>query len=308
MTNFDYDLLIIGGGAAGLTAAIYAVRYNLKTVVVSADFGGQILNTGEIENWPGTKSITGGELSKAYEEHARSLGAELVTGYVKSITSGEGFSVELEDKTLKVKSVILTSGAKHKKLGIKGEEEFSGRGVSYCATCDGPFFKNKVVAVVGGGDAGVTGAIDLTANASKVYLINRSESFRAKPAYVDALKKNPKVEVILNTNVVEAKGAGKLTTIALDKPYNGAPELLVDGLFIEIGFLPETTIVKELGIEFDEQGYIKVEKDQATNIKGLFAAGDVTDASNRFAQLVTAASEGAIAAEAAFRYIQDQNS
>lgn len=305
---YDYDLLILGGGAAGLTAAIYAVRYNLKTVVVSASFGGQILETGDIENWPGTPHITGPELSRAFEEHARSFGATLLNAFVKDIKRVEdGFEVQTDypdAPSLAVKAVLLCAGAKHRKLEIKGESELAGRGVSYCATCDGPFFRNKVAAVVGGGDAAITGAIDLAHNASKVYLIHRRQELKAKPAYVDLARKNPKIEFILDTSVIEAKGTNKLESIILDKPFNGSSELKVDGLFIEIGFMPETSLARNLDIKFDEQGYVAVGNDQSTNIPGLFAAGDLTNAANRFSQLVTAAAQGAIATEAVFRYLQ----
>ena len=307
----DYDILIVGGGAAGLSAAIYVVRYNLSTLVVSSDFGGQILETGDIENWPGIKRITGPELSRAFEDHAKELGAKLVQGFVKGIKKVEGgFSVSIDSLELQsvfVKAVVLSAGAKHRRLGIKGEKELSGRGISYCATCDGPFCKDKVIAMVGGGDAALTGAVDLTAHATHVYLIHRRGEFRAKPAYVEAARKNPKIEFIFDTNIIEAKGKNLLEGVVLDKPYKGSNELAIQGLFVEIGFLPETSLVKDLGVEFDEQGYIKVGADQSTSVPGVFAAGDVKNASNRFAQLVTAASEGAIAAEGAFRYIQNVN-
>ncbi len=309
MTNsYDYDVLIVGAGAAGLTAAIYAVRYNLKTAVVSFDFGGQILETGEIENWPGIKSILGRDLSASFEDHARSLGTVLLQGTVKKITKEDRyFKVEVDGvdapSVIKAKSVILTTGAKHRKLGIKGEKELVGRGVSYCATCDAAFFKDKVVAIVGGGDAAITGAIDVANHASKVFIIHRRLELKAKPAYVDMARENGKIEFIMDTNVVEAKGSTKLEVIVLDKPYKGSDTLAVDGLFVEIGFLPETTLARELGLEFDEKGYVKVNSDQSTNIPGLLAAGDLTNASNRFAQLVTAAAEGAVAAEAAYKYL-----
>ena len=309
--TFDYDVLIVGGGAAGLTAAIYASRYNLKVIVVSFDFGGQILETGDIENWPGIKKISGHELSHSYEAHAKELGARLVHGTVTNITPEEiGFVADVDSgelKRLSVKAVILCAGAKHRKLGIKGEHELAGRGVSYCATCDAPFFRDKVVAVAGGGDSAVNGAVDLASNASKVYLIHRRKEFRAKPAYVDLARKNERIESILDTNVIEARGEGKLEEIVLDKPFDGQDVLRVDGLFIEIGFMPETTLSKGLGLKYDENGYIIIGKDQSTNVPGVFAAGDITNGSNRFAQLVTAASEGSIAAEGAFRYIQSLN-
>ncbi len=303
---FVCDLLIIGGGAAGMTAAIYAVRYNLKTVLVSKDFGGQILNTGEIENWPGSKKIMGPELAQNYEEHARSLGAELVSAFVESLKKVDGGFEAFTDSgdeysRIIAKSVILTSGANHRHLGVKGESEFSGRGVSYCATCDGPFFRNKVTAVIGGGDAAIGGALDLANNASKVYVIHRRADFRAKPGNVDKAKANPKIEFILDTNLTEIKGSTKVEAVTLDKPYNGSTELKLDGVFIEVGFVPENTLAKGLGVEITDTGYIKVTEDQSTNVEGLYAAGDVTTASNRFAQLVTAASEGAIAAEAVFK-------
>ncbi|MEK7595617.1 MAG: FAD-dependent oxidoreductase [Patescibacteria group bacterium] len=307
MSVSNFDLLIVGGGAAGLSCAIYAVRYNLRTVVISSDFGGQILETSDIENWPGIKSITGSMLSKNFEDHARSLGASLVYGFVKAVKREEkNFRVETDANGFEevfVKSVVLTSGAKHKKLGIRGEKELSGRGISYCATCDGAFFKNKVVAVVGGGDSAITGALDLASNAAKVYVIHRRDVFKAKPSYVDAARAHPKIDFIMETNLVEVGGSNKLEYVILDKDYKDSNRLLLDGVFVEVGFLPETELVRNLGVEFDDQGYLKVAKDQSTNIPGLFAAGDVTNASNRFAQLVTAASEGAIAAEASFRYI-----
>lgn len=310
MANKDtYDVIIIGGGAAGLSAAIYAVRYNLNTSVISTDYGGQILETGDIENYPGFKSISGPKLSQKYREHAKSLGAKLITERVKDIKildnkSKRLFEIKTDDKKYTARSLIITAGAKHRKLDIPGEKELAGRGISYCATCDGPFFKDKTAAVVGGGDAAVTGAIDVVSHAKKVYLIHRRDNFKAKPGYMDQAKSNAKIEFVLNTNVIKAKGDKVLESIVLDKPYKGKKELKVDGLFTEIGFLPETKLSKKLGIELDKQGYIRVGKDQSTNIKGVFAAGDITNASNRFAQLTTAVSEGSIAAKGAYRYLQ----
>lgn len=307
---FDFDVLIVGGGAAGLTAAIYSVRYNLSTLVVSADFGGQILKTGDIENWPGIKKITGPQLSQNFYDHAEALGAKLAQGTVKSIVKENiGFTAVLDSgfkDSVKVRSVILCAGAVHRKLGIPGEEALAGRGVSYCATCDGPFFRNKTVAVVGGGDSAVTGALDLSSYVAGIYQVHMLNDFQAKPFYVDALKKNPKVEILMGTKVVEAKGEGKLEAVILDKPFNGSTELKVDGLFIEIGFLPENSLAKQLGLEIDGRGYIKVQPDQSTSVAGVFAAGDVTNNSNYFAQLVTAAGEGSVAADSAFRYLQMQ--
>jgi len=318
--NKQYDVIIIGGGAAGLSASIYAVRYNLKTLVLSKDFGGQILETSEIENYPGFSSIKGPELSENMKKHAEGLGAKLKMEEVKNISTEELFQVTTDSSEYTSKSLIYALGAEHKKLGIPGESELAGKGVSYCATCDGPFFKDKVVAVVGGGDAGVTGAIDVANYAKKVYLIHRSKDFKAKPANVDEAKKLPNLEFIPETNVTKAlkrSEIGKkspppplsefLGAVELDKPYQDKTTLEVDGLFIEIGFKPASKLALKLGIDLDEKGYIKVGEDQSTNIEGVFAAGDTTTGSNRFAQLTTAVSEGSIAAQAAYHYLQKRS-
>lgn len=299
-----YDVLIVGGGPAGLSAAIYASRYNLKTLVLSPLFGGQITESIEVENYPGTEKATGIELMESWKKHAELFDAETKSEAVESIneeidSDKKYFRIKTNKDKYLAKSVIYSAGANHRHLGIKGEKEFASKGVSYCPTCDGMFFMGKTVAVIGGGDAALRGVQVMIRYSDKIYLIHRRDEFRAEPILVDRIKKESKVEILTPHTVKEIKGDDTVTSIVLDNDS----EIEVNGVFIEVGNIPATKLVENLNIDLDDTGYIKVNKDQSTNVEGFFAAGDVTTGSNKFRQVLTAASEGAIAADSVFKYV-----
>ncbi len=294
-----YDTIIIGSGPAGLTAAIYTVRYNLKTLVIGQDFG-LITEAHKVENYPGFESASGFEIMEKINAHAVKLGAEIVNDTVIGIEKKDEFIVKTGSKKYQAPTVIIASGTKKRKLNIPGEEEFLGKGVSYCATCDGPFFKNKIVGIVGGNDSAAIAAELIVQYAKKVYIIYRKEELRAKPALVSGIKKNKKIEIINNTNVVKVGGDDILKKAIFD---NGK-EMELDGLFIEIGTIPVTALTDPLGVRLTNAKFIETNEDQSTNVKGVFAAGDITTNSNNLRQMITAASEGSIAATSVFNYIK----
>ena len=294
-----YDLLIIGTGAAGLTAAIYGRGYNLKTAVFGELPGGTVGEADEIQNFPSYKLIKGFELAKRMMDHAKDSGAEIKFEKVLEIKkkSNEFIVITNKDNYLS-KKVIIATGLDVKKLGLKKEKEFLGKGISYCATCDAGFYKDKIVGIVGGGDAALTSAMLLSKFAKKVYIIyRRNKFFRALPVYINKIKENKKITSIFNSNVKELLGNEKLTGVLLDTKK----KIKLDGLFIIIGGSPNVNVAKNLELETDN-GYIKVDKFQRTNIKGLFAAGDVTN--NHLKQIITACAEGAIAADSAYNELE----
>ncbi len=301
-----YDVVIIGGGPAGLSAAIYAARSLLDTVVISKDFGGQVLDAHLVENYPGFPSITGAELMARFREHAEKFGAELVQAEVKEIRRENNEFVVITDKgETRALALIYAAGSTHRKLGVPGEKEFLGKGVSYCAICDAALFRNKVVAVVGGGNTAFMDAELLTEYAKKVFLIHRRRGFRAEPIYVKRLQKNPKVEFVIPYVVVEILGDRKVTGVKIRNRETGEEKILpVDGVFIDIGMVPQTDLLRPLGVELSEKGYVIVKEDMSTNVPGLFAAGDVATGLNNVHQIVTAAAKGAVAALSAYNYIQ----
>ena len=305
--NDLYDVIIVGMGPAGLSAAVYASRFKLKPLVIGKLPGGLVSESYKVENYLGFPSITGAELANKFVSHAKSFGVEMKEGQevveIKKID--DVFEVKTNwGQTFKGKTILLAHGLKRRKLGIPGEDEFLGRGVSYCAVCDAFFFRDMVTAVVGGSDSAVTGALQLADVAKKVYIIYRRDKLRALPVWVERALSNPKIEVIYNTNVVEVGGKDKVEYVILDKPYKGSTKLEVDGLFIEIGFEPDLTLIKQLGVETDENGFVKINQDCSTNVEGVWAAGDITNGSNNLRQIITAAAEGAIAAESIYLYLK----
>lgn len=302
-----YDVLIIGQGCAGYTAAIYAARYKLSTFLVGEVAGGLGITAAEVGNWPGDIEITGPDLMEKFHKHAASF--EEVTIHnarVDAIEKGESvFSMQLNDgTTVQGKTLIFAMGSNKRHLHVEGEERLSGKGVTYCATCDAFFYRNKTVAVIGGGDSAVEGAAIAAQVAAKVYLIHRKSDFRAEPYWVERVKSKDNVEFVLDTNVVEILGDQKVSGVRLDKPFQGSDTLAVDGVFIEIGATPATNLATALGCEVDEKGYLKVDNSMKTTVSGIFGAGDITNGSNYFAQFTTAAGEGATAANSAFHYLQ----
>jgi len=306
MSENIFDVAIVGSGPAGYSASVYASRYNLRNVVFGKLPGGTISEAHKVCNYLAFEEITGLELSDRFSSHAKNFGAEIQNKSVVDIKKvGDIFKIYTEsDNIFEAKSVILATGTKRKKLAIPDEDKYIGKGVSYCATCDSNFFKEKMVAVVGGSNAATTAALLLSEVATHVYIIYRKDSLRGDQKWVEAVLQNKKIEVIYNTLVIGLKGNGKLEGITLDTEFNGGKLLKVDGLFIEIGSEPNGDLPLKLGLKTDEVGYIETEDDQSTNIEGIWAAGDMTTNSNRFQQVVTAVSEGAIAANSVYQYLK----
>ncbi len=295
-----WDVVIIGAGAAGVAAGIYSARYMLKTIVVSENEGGTLLEAAEIENYPGFPLILGPDLARKFIDHLRKYDVPILRSRVTDIIRKEDglFLIKgTRGLELKAKTVILALGTVRRKLGVPGEEEFAGRGVSYCTVCDIPLFKGKVVAIVGGGDSALQGVLLASRHASKVYLIHRRDRFRAQPIYVEQAKKLDNVEFVLKETVVEIGGSNKVEWVRL----RSGRILKVDGIFIEIGEEPPREFLEKIGLELDEKGFIKVREDMSTNIPGIFAAGDVTNIPLK--QIVTAVYTGARAATSAYEYI-----
>jgi thioredoxin reductase (NADPH) len=306
-----YDVIVIGSGAAGFTAGIYAVRYNLKTLLIGKETGGQMAEAYEVDNYPGLLNIKGLELGNKFREHAEKLGVKIeLFSEVKEIRKdGKKFRIKTDGgKEFSSKSVIFATGSKKRKLGIPREEELAGRGVSYCATCDGPFFKDKTIAVIGGGNAAVKSAVMLAEHAKRVYLIYRKgyEKMKAMPYWKEIAKKSKKIEMIFDSVPHELAGREKLEGIRIRNSSGKETIIEVEGMFVEIGSLPETSIAKNLGVKLDDKGLVVVRPDMSTNVKGFFAAGDMTTGSNHFEQIITSAAEGAIAANSAYNYLRGE--
>lgn len=299
-----YQLIIVGTGPAGLAASIYASRYRIKHVVVGKEMGGLAATAHVIENWPGTKKTSGRDLMKSFRDHAKSLGGEILNDAVTEIKKDEkGYCVKtMGGKKIVGQALLLAMGTEHRQLKVPGEKEFLGKGVSYCAACDGFFFKNKTIAVVGGSDCAAISATFLADIGQKVYIIYRKNQLRCEPIWQERLNKNPKVVIINNVEIKEIKGKDKVESIVFD---NGK-ELSVDGVFIEIGAEPNVAMLKSLGIKLDDKNHIIIDAGGATNVKGVFAAGDITTGSNKFRQVITAAAEGVIAMVSAAEYIKKQ--
>lgn len=301
----EYDLIIIGSGPAGLTAAIYASRAQLDFIVIekSGMSGGQIINTYEVDNYPGVPNISGFELASKFRAHCDNQNVVFITGDVT------GFSVEGEIKTITMdeketysaKTLIISTGAVYRKLGVKGEEELLGMGVSYCATCDGAFFKNKIVAVVGGGDVAVEDAIFLSRICNKVYVIHRRNEFRAAKSLINNLINLENVEILWDSTVEEITGTDVVGGIVVKSLETSEHKnLKVDGIFIAVGNMPSSDIYKEF-VATDSSGYIIAGENCETNVKGIYAAGDIRTKELR--QVITAAADGANAITAVERYL-----
>jgi len=301
-----YDLIILGAGPAGMAASIYASRYKINHLIIGGVFSGSLFKAHKIENWPGEKSISGSDLVAKFYEHAKSLGAEVIEEKVVEVSKNNGvFTVKINlNKTYQTKAILIALGTKHRKLNVPGEEEFLGKGVSYCAVCDGAFFKGKTVAVVGGSNSAAMAAEMLSEYAEKVYIIYRKKPMRCEPVVLERLKKNPKIEIVYNTNVTKVSGDKRVELIEIDNKYKNSDKIKLDGLFIEVGSVPFIDLAKELGVEIDKSGCIIIEASGATNIEGVYAAGDITNGSNGLRQIVTAVSEGAIAATSIYGYLK----
>ena len=299
-----YDIVIIGAGPAGLTAAIYARRAAKKVLVLEAKvYGGQIVNTLDIENYPVEEHISGFDFATKLYNQAKNLGAEIVFEKVTGIEiSGEQKKVITDNNVYKARSIIIATGSENRKLGLSNEEQLTGKGVSYCATCDGAFYKNKKVAVVGGGNTALEDALYLSDIASKVYLIHRRSEFKGEGTTVNRLKEKNNVEFILNHNVTKLNSDGKLESIEVTGIDGATKTIDVDGLFVAVGRMPENQAFADL-VKLDDAGYIEAGEECHTNIEGVFVAGD--NRTKNMRQLVTATSDGAIAAGEAVKYISN---
>lgn len=298
------DLIIIGGGPAGLTAAIYAGRAKLQTLLLeNMILGGQVRNSFTIENYPGFKSIEGSKLADLMQEQASEYGAEIDEfDLIEKITlSDEEKIIETETYIYKPKAVIIATGAVPKKLPVKGEKEFAGRGIHYCAVCDGAMYEGKNIAVVGGGNAALEEALFLTKFAEKVYLVRRYDYFKGEQSAIDEVMNHPKIEVLFNEDMIEAKGEEFLSSVTLKNTVTKElSELNVEAVFGYIGTEPKTSDIKKY-LDLTEQGYIITDEDMQTNINGVYAAGDVRD--KKYRQITTAVADATIALLNAEKYI-----
>lgn len=293
-----YDFIIIGGGTAGLSAAMYAGRLNLKTLLFTEFPGGLIVAAHIVENWPGIVSIPGPELAMKLYEHAQKSGAEMRNEKVTSvIKKGDLFEVKSSSSAYQSKTILFATGTEHRKLGIPSEKAFDGKGVSYCALCDGAFYKSKVVAIAGSGDSAAKEALLLSEYAKTVYLFVRSDKLKAEPKNLEHVLQNEKIKVMYKTEIGEIIGNDKVEKVRL----KDGKEIGVDGVFVAIGYTAETALAKDFGVALNDKGEILVSRHAETNIPGVFAAGDCTD--SEFKQAITGSAEGVMAAFYAHKHI-----
>ncbi len=305
MLIFMYDVIVIGYGPAGCTAGIFAFRRGLKTLILGdPESLSQVEEATLIDDWPGDYNISGPKLIEKIREHVKKLGVETKMERALDVEKkGEGFVVKTDKNAYSTKALIFATGAKHRKAMIKGEEEFSGKGVSYCASCDAPLFSGKRVAVIGGGDTAVTYALLLKDVGAEVMLIHRRDELRAVEFLQEKFFES-KIPVLWDSVVLEIKGDDKVKSIVvMNKKTQEKKEIELDGVFIAIGTVPTSELAKKIGVEIDERGYIVVDKEQKTNIAGVFAAGDCCN--NPCKKIITAAGDGAVAGDSAYYYIQN---
>lgn len=299
-----YDIAIIGGGAAGLSAAIYAMRAGMNTVVFEGTgFGGQVNFTSEVDNYLGIQNISGPELADRMRTHAESFGCEFKTEGIREIKDASRPVKKLitRKNVYEAKTVILATGAKPRKLGVQGEDELSGAGVSYCATCDGAFAKDKTVAVIGGGNTAFEDALYLAALCSKVYIVNRSQKFRADKMLIDKAYANPKIEIITEQKVEKIQGTSSVSSLVLSHSISGKMSVLdVNAVFIAIGRIPESKLYDGIAT-LETDGSVRCDERMCVGVPGIYAAGDVRNTPLR--QIITAAADGAVAATSAVNYI-----
>lgn len=292
-----YDIIIVGAGPAGLTAAIYARRANKSVLVFEAkSYGGQIVNANLVENYPGISKISGFDLATNMYNQAKDLGAEFKFEMVKKITKEK--EVITESGTYSAKAIILATGAENRRLNLPNEVDYIGKGVSYCATCDGNFYKGMDVAIVGGGNTALEDALYLSNICNKVYLIHRRETFRGEDKYVEQIKLNDNIELILNSNVVSLNGSNLLESITVKNNDGTERSIKISGLFIAVGQQPKNELFADV-IELDDKGYIKAHDEVYTNVSGIYVAGDTRY--KELKQLTTAVSDGSLAATIAMK-------
>jgi thioredoxin reductase (NADPH) len=302
-----YDLIVIGSGPAGLTAAIYGIRAKLNMLVIEKEMmsGGQIINTYEVDNYPGLQGINGFDMAVKFREHAEKLGAKFVEDNVMQLVPEENGNskVVCRKETYETKSVIIASGAHHSLLSVPGEQEFAGKGVSYCATCDGAFYKNKITAVAGGGDVALEDAIFLSRLCSKVYIIHRRNEFRGAKILQDTLLHTPNIEPVWDSVVEKINGTGTVSSLSVKNVKTGeTKDIDVNGFFIAVGIVPESSVFD--CVKKDEKGYIIAGEDGATNVPGIYAAGDVR--TKQLRQIITAAADGANCVTSVERYLRER--
>jgi thioredoxin reductase (NADPH) len=299
-----FDVVIIGSGAAGLSAGLYAGRYLLKVLVIGKEFGGETSNAGIIWNYPGAKDVDGYELMKIMREQGKAVGVEYLDGAVTSIENQDGcFKIFAGEKRFEANAVIFAMGTVRRRLGLTHEKELTSKGVHFCATCDGALYMGKTVAVVGGGDAAIKAVALLGTYASKIFVLVRGSTLSAEPKNVEEVKAlGDKVEILFDTRVEGLVGESKLEKVMIRKGAALPEELVLDGLFVEIGTTPNVVLAQSVGVILDDKGYIAVDNKMATNVPGLFAAGDTTSHFGSFKQDITAAAMGAVAATSAYNY------
>jgi len=307
MTGVVYELIIIGGGPAAIAAGIYTARKKLKTLLIAKDWGGQIMGTNLIENYPGFETITGPDLINKFVGHLKKNQLEIKEGsQVKEVAlAKEGIKVKTEDNLYQGKALIVASGRYPKKLGLSNEEKFIGKGISYCTTCDGPLFKDKEVAVIGGGNAGMEAALDLTNYASKIYILEFLPQLTGDELFQERVAKNPKITILTNVEVKKIKGEQFVKGLVYqDRSSKKTKEIAMEGIFVEIGSMANSSFIKNV-VKLNEEGEIKVDSKNKTSQPNIFAAGDVTDVSHK--QVIIAAGQGAKAALNAYEYLQSHS-
>jgi thioredoxin-disulfide reductase len=297
--------VIIGSGVTGYGAAMYASRLDLNVAVIGNVDGGTITLTDDVANYPGYVQLTGKELAEKIRDHALDYPVFIENGNVTDIfrTKENFFYVVTENKSFLTKSLIIATGMKERELEVPGHDDLKNKGVSYCALCDAPLYKEKVVAVVGGSDSAAKEALLLAKYCSKVYIIYRREKIRPEPINGLRIEREPKIEVITKTNVIEILGQNKVTGVKLDNPYKDSDVLNLDGVFIAIGGIPYSGLAAKLGVELNDKGEIKIDRSSRTNIQGIYAAGDVVD--SEFKQAITGVAEGVQAAYQAYKYVNE---
>jgi thioredoxin reductase (NADPH) len=297
------DLCIIGTGPAGLSAAVYAARYKIDQIIVGELDGGLMTSSHKICNYPSENEISGMDLTDKMVAHVKQLEVPFKSGQVTTITRAKNyFEVTLaNNEIIHAKKILLATGTVHRHLGIENEHELVGRGISYCATCDAMFYKNKTVAVIGGSDSANTAALYLADIAKKVYQVYRGSALRGEVAWIDQIKQNEKIESIFNSEVKKINGTTRLESIEISNQNNETSLITIDGLFIEVGSSPDPKLLTQLALETDAGGYIKTDEGQKTSCADVWAAGDITTGSDGFRQIITACSEGSIAARNIFQ-------
>ena len=304
-----FDTIIVGLGPAAYSAALYAARYMLKTLVIGETPGGQLTEAGEVDDYLGLIGVQASEMIKLFNTHVEKYSVPILMDRVESFKrEGEEYIVKTKRKgEYRASTIIVAVGTKRRKLNVPGENEFLGRGVSYCSVCDAPLFKNRPVVVVGGGNSALDGAELLSRYATKVYLVHRREEFRAQPIIVKLVKEKPNVEFILNSRVKEIRGDKLVRKVVVENLKTGeVREIEANGIFVEIGFEPPKDFAEVNGLETDEQGYIRVDEWTRTNLPGVFAAGDCTNMWIGFRQVATSTAMGAVAAHTAYNYLNER--